>query len=258
MNFLIRSLTSFLYVGLLLGSLYIDATLFSVVLFMMAVIAQWELQRITNKKIILSYLFFPAGYMIAQFTPESLPYLIMGLGVLGSVIVLSFFSSSNTSSYSLTVVYFLSLFQICIPLLLLAQLGKSNPIYALYFFGIIWLSDTGAYVIGSLLGKRKLAPTISPNKTIEGSLGGILVATASLLYAADIENFQYSWVLILVVTAILGVLGDLVQSKIKRVCGVKDSGNILPGHGGIYDRIDSSILAAPMYILLLNLFAYVS
>ena len=257
MNFLIRSLTSFLYVGLLLGSLYIDATLFSVVLFMMAVIAQWELQRITNKKIILSYLFFPAGYMIAQFTPESFPYL-MGLGVLGSVIMLSFFSSSNTLSYSLTVVYFLSLFQISIPLILLALLGESNPLYVLYFFGIIWLSDTGAYVIGSLFGKRKLAPTISPNKTIEGSLGGIVVATLALLYAADIDNVQYSWILILVVTAILGALGDLVQSKIKRVCGVKDSGSILPGHGGIYDRIDSSILAAPIYILLLNLFAYVS
>ena len=241
MNFLIRSLTSFLYVGLLLGSLYIDATLFSVVLFMMAVIAQWELQRIANKKIILSYLFFPAGYMIAQFTPESLPYLMV-LGVLGSVIMLSFFSSSNTSSYSLTVVYFLSLFQICIPLILLALLGESNPLYVLYFFGIIWLSDTGAYVIGSLFGKRKLAPTISPNKTIEGSLGGIVVATLALLYAADIDNVQYSWILILMVTAILGALGDLVQSKIKRVCGVKDSGSILPGHGGIYDRIDLSLI----------------
>jgi phosphatidate cytidylyltransferase len=128
----------------------------------------------------------------------------------------------------------------------------------LYFFGIIWLSDTGAYVIGSLFGKRKLAPTISPNKTIEGSLGGIVVATLALLYAADIDNVQYSWILILMVTAILGALGDLVQSKIKRICGVKDSGSILPGHGGIYDRIDSSILAAPIYILLLNLFAYVS
>jgi phosphatidate cytidylyltransferase len=182
----------------------------------------------------------------------------MGLGVLGSVIMLSFFSSSNTSSYSLTVVYFLSLFQICIPLILLALLGESNPLFVLYFFGIIWLSDTGAYVIGSLFGKRKLAPTISPNKTIEGSLGGIVVATLALLYAADIDNVQYSWILVLMVTAILGALGDLVQSKIKRVCGVKDSGSILPGHGGIYDRIDSSILAAPIYILLLNLFAYVS
>jgi phosphatidate cytidylyltransferase len=109
-----------------------------------------------------------------------------------------------------------------------------------------------------LFGKRKLAPTISPNKTIEGSLGGIVVATLALLYAADIDNVQYSWILVLMVTAILGALGDLVQSKIKRVCGVKDSGSILPGHGGIYDRIDSSILAAPIYILLLNLFAYVS
>jgi phosphatidate cytidylyltransferase len=223
----------------------------------MAIIAQWELQSITNKKTVLSYLFFPAGYMIAQFTPEYFAYLI-GLGVLGSVVMLSFFSSSNKLSYSLKVVYFFSLFQICIPLILLALLGESNPLYVLYFFGIIWLSDTGAYVIGSLFGKRKLAPAISPNKTIEGSLGGLAVATLALLYAADIDNVQYSWVLILVTTAILGTLGDLLQSKIKRVCGVKDSGSILPGHGGVYDRIDSSILAAPTYILLLNLFAYVS
>lgn len=257
MNFLIRSLTSLIYVGLLLGSLYIDAVFFSIVLLLIAIIAQWELQKITNKKIILSYLFFPLAYAVAQFTPESLPYL-MSLGVLGSVFMLSFFSSSNTSSYSPTVVYFISLFQISIPLILLALLGESNPLYVLYFFGIIWLSDTGAYVIGSLFGKRKLAPTISPNKTIEGSLGGIVVATLALLYTADIDNVQHSWILILIVTAILGALGDLVQSKIKRVCGVKDSGSILPGHGGIYDRIDSSILAAPIYILLLNLFAYVS
>ena len=135
MNFLIRSLTSLIYVGLLLGSLYIDAVFFSIVLLLMAIIAQWELQKITNKKIILSYLLFPAGYMIAQFTPESLPY-IMGLGVLGSLIMLSFFSSSNTPSYSLTAVYFLSLFQISIPLILLALLGESNPLYVLYFFGI--------------------------------------------------------------------------------------------------------------------------
>lgn len=257
MNFLIRSLTSFLYVGLLLGSLYIDATFFSVVLFLMAIIAQWELQRITNKKIILSYLFFPVVFAAVQMNPEYYHYLV-GAAVVGCLGMLGFFSNSNQLSYSKAAVYFLSLFQICIPLILLALLGKSNPIYVLYFFGIIWLSDTGAYVIGSLFGKRKLAPTISPNKTIEGSLGGIVVATVALLYAADIKNIQYSWVLILLVTAILGALGDLVQSKIKRICGVKDSGSILPGHGGIYDRIDSSILAAPMYILLLNLFAYVS
>ena len=166
--------------------------------------------------------------------------------------------NSNTLTYSVKFVYVFSLFHICIPLILLALLGQSTPMYVLYFFGIIWLSDTGAYLTGSFFGKRKIAPTISPNKTIEGSFGGIVFATLALLFLADTDNVQFSWILILVVTAILGALGDLIQSKIKRVCGVKDSGKILPGHGGIYDRIDSSIMAAPMYIVLLNLFAYVS
>ena len=257
MNFLIRSLTSFLYVGLLLGSLYIESTFFSLVLFVMSIIAQWELQRITDKKIILSYLFFPAVYTLVQLNHEYFPYLI-GAGVTGCLVMLGFFRNSKQLRYSKAVVYFLSMFQICIPLILIAFLGKSNPIYVLYFFGIIWFSDTGAYVIGSLFGKRKLAPTISPNKTIEGSLGGILVVTVLLMWVTDMDNTPYSWFLIILVTAVLGALGDLIQSKIKRVCGVKDSGSILPGHGGIYDRIDSSILAAPMYILLLNLFSYVS
>ena len=257
MNFLIRSFTSLIYVGLLLGSLYIDAVFFSIVLLLMGIIAQWELQKITNKKIILSYLFFPVAYTVAQFTTEYIPY-IVSIGVFGSLSMLGLFRNSNKLSYSVKFVYFFSLFHICIPLILLALLGQSNPMYVLYFFGIIWLSDTGAYLIGSFFGKRKIAPTISPNKTIEGSFGGIDFATLALLFLADTDNVQFSWILILVVTAILGALGDLIQSKIKRVCGVKDSGNILPGHGGIYDRIDSSIMAAPMYILLLNLFAYVS
>ena len=74
------------------------------------------------------------------------------------------------------------------------------------------------------------------------------------MWVIDMDNTPYSWFLIILVTAVLGALGYLIQSKIKRVCGVKHSGSILPGHGGIYDRIDSSILAAPIYILLLNLF----
>ena len=135
MNFLIRSLTSFLYVGLLLGSLYIDATLFTVVLFLIAIIAQWELQKITNKKIILSYLFFPLTYVAVQVNLEYHIYLV-GVAVVGCLGMLGFFSNSKQLRYSKAAVYFLSLFQICIPLILLALLGKSNPIYVCIFLAL--------------------------------------------------------------------------------------------------------------------------
>ncbi len=113
----------------------------------------------------------------------------------------------------------------------------------------VYFGDTAAYFTGSSLGKRKLAEKLSPNKTIEGAIGGLLgsllgIYLCKFLFFASLTNTQA--LLVGIVLALSGQMGDLVESFIKRIYGVKDSGNLLPGHGGILDRIDSILFAVPV------------
>ena len=115
-------------------------------------------------------------------------------------------------------------------------------------FALVWINDAGAYFAGNFFGKRKLAPRISPNKTWEGAIGGFSAAVilgALIGMFSPFYNFQQGLILG-VVLGVVGPLGDLVESAIKRGAGVKDSGTLLPGHGGILDRIDSVIACAPI------------
>ncbi|MFC6288635.1 phosphatidate cytidylyltransferase [Levilactobacillus angrenensis] len=120
----------------------------------------------------------------------------------------------------------------------------------LYALFIVWTTDSGAYMIGRKLGKHKLAPHISPNKTWEGSIGGSLVATivgTVFWYFFPIGQFNLGIMIVLtLIFSIVGQFGDLVESALKRYYGVKDSGKILPGHGGILDRFDSLLLVLPV------------
>lgn len=121
--------------------------------------------------------------------------------------------------------------------------------YIFFVLFVIWATDTGAYFFGRALGKRKLWPTISPNKTIEGAIGGILIACVVGIIFQLIHPFDFSMITIIGVTvfiSIVGQIGDLVESAFKRHYGVKDSGKILPGHGGILDRLDSLIFVLPL------------
>lgn len=120
---------------------------------------------------------------------------------------------------------------------------------------ILWTSDTMAYITGRKFGKNKLFPSVSPNKTIEGSLGaGLSCVLLSFLVAYLTGDSFTRWSVIAVIIWIFGTYGDLVESKIKRTTGVKDSGNILPGHGGIMDRFDSLALVIPFLLLFTYLF----
>jgi len=123
----------------------------------------------------------------------------------------------------------------------------------LYAMLIVWLTDSGAYMIGRKLGKHKLAPKISPNKTWEGSIGGTIAATIIIGIYLIFFPVGYNWIIMIILTLILSIIGqfgDLIESSLKRFYGVKDSGKILPGHGGILDRFDSMILVMPMLYLL--------
>lgn len=129
---------------------------------------------------------------------------------------------------------------------------NSSPWWLMYLFLLVWGADSGAYFVGRKLGKKKLAPDVSPNKSVEGLYGGIftamiIVVVVEVVYL-DLTLAQHILFLILsVVTVFSSVLGDLFESMIKRRAGIKDSGRILPGHGGVLDRIDSLLAAAPIF-----------
>ena len=155
---------------------------------------------------------------------------------------------------------FLSLGYVALPVAMLnGIMSITAPRLLLGVFIFIWLYDTGAYCVGMLLGRHRLFERISPKKSWEGVIGGILlcVAGAYVTYHWFDEFFQVPdltiWMGLSVVVAVFATFGDLVESLIKRTVGVKDSGHILPGHGGILDRIDSLLLVAPAVLIYLML-----
>lgn len=142
--------------------------------------------------------------------------------------------------------------------------------YILMGLSSAWISDTGAYFTGMLCGRHKLAPQISPNKTIEGAIGGVILSTASIICLALFFshmfnkiglNVSVNYIKLLIVApiaSVLGILGDLSASLVKRQCLIKDFGIIMPGHGGVLDRFDSVLFTVPFYYLIVLFFPIVS
>lgn len=135
--------------------------------------------------------------------------------------------------------------------------GQYHSFLPLGYFIILWAGDSGAYVTGKTIGRRKLFPRISPKKTWEGSLGGLVCSwVAGLLDSLLFQQLQLSqWLLLALIIYISGSFGDFAKSMLKRSVGVKDSGNLLPGHGGILDRFDTLIGSAPFTFLYLLYYA---
>ena len=149
----------------------------------------------------------------------------------------------------------LGILWILIPLCMLFFLWiPKQQAMVLAFLILIWMSDTAAYVFGSLFGKHKLAPNISPGKTWEGFLSSCVFTVGLAIGLSYIPFFQmslpmWSWIVFALIIQVFGLLGDLTESLFKRKAGVKDSGNIIPGHGGVLDRVDSILFATiPAYL----------
>lgn len=134
----------------------------------------------------------------------------------------------------------------------LVQLHAQSPGWLLYLFALIWGADTGAYFAGRRFGKTKLAPSVSPAKTREGLYGGLALTGTIMVAVAVSRHFALAQALLFIavsaVTVLASVLGDLLESMAKRRAGIKDSGNIFPGHGGALDRLDSITSAAPVFL----------
>lgn len=136
----------------------------------------------------------------------------------------------------------------------LHALDPQRPALLLYACVLVWTADTFAYFAGHMFGRHKLAPAVSPGKTIEGVIGGVAgVIAMAWLAGSNLWHLQGTqlvvWIALAITTALVSVVGDLVESQYKRVAGVKDSGSILPGHGGILDRIDALTSALPVFAL---------
>lgn len=173
----------------------------------------------------------------------------------------------NKKKYITTYFYIIGGFIFLTLIPVLNYQRKFMPHIIIGVFVLIWANDTFAYLIGKRFGKNKLLERVSPKKTIEGFLGGLLGALVTSIFVFLIINKTLTeqpiyklwvWLILAVIISVFGTIGDLIQSKLKRQAGVKDSGIIMPGHGGMYDRLDSIIYASPFVYAFLLIVNYVS
>lgn len=272
-NFIQRSITGIIYVAVIITSIFLHPFTFAFVFAGITALSLFEFYRLSAPEhtralkyagITYGVILFVINFLYAS---GSIP-----LPALISIILLSFsifflglirWKENTISSLGFT---FLGILYIAVPLSLLTYFcypGKGSPSYTYeilpgYLF-ILWLYDTGAYIFGSLIGKHKIMEKVSPGKTWEGLFGGLIVAIGTALVVAEIFKTisRTDWITVSLITVITGTLGDLLESGIKRNAGVKDSGHLLPGHGGILDRIDSVLLSVPFVLLFLLLKSYI-
>lgn len=274
-NFLQRSITGILFVGILIGGIYVGKYSFISLFTLITMLSLWEFYTMTEKagfkpqKLFGTFLgtsfFFLSSLYLQQIIQQEYLVLIFPLFFLIMIVELYRKPDHSIVNTSITIAGILYL---TVPLVLLnyftyatlyQSMGLSdyNPSILLGFFILIWTSDSFAYLIGVKFGKHKLFESVSPKKTWEGSIGG---AVFTLFMACALSYFYKElpltdWMVIGCLIVLFGSLGDLIQSKFKRSLNIKDSGNLLPGHGGILDRLDGVFLASPFiftYLYLIN------
>ena len=269
---LTRSLSGLLYVTLLIISLYNIHTLI-ILFFIFGLISLQEFNKLIGVKNRIPYIIFTVLYFIFGYwqlivkTNVGLDEATQILQVITIFVqlflmkdlfsekVIPLFASKR---FLLTTFYLSSAF---VFLILIANYdNKFNPELLLGCFIVVWVNDTFAYFVGKNFGKQKLFPSISPKKTVEGFLGGLFFACVSSYFIATFTGTLTTthWLLLSVIISVFGTVGDLIESKFKRQANVKDSGVIMPGHGGLLDRFDSIIFAAPFIYLFLRILKYVS
>ena len=274
-NFITRTLTGVLFVVVLVGCILYSPTTFSMLFALITGLAVWEFgtlinnsgQAIINRPIcglagVYLFLAF-MGFNEGLFGIEAfVPYLLIILYLMIAELYLRRPNPIANWAYTM-----MSQLYVALPFALLSVLyfypiqvirdGELTtgitPVLPLSVFIFLWASDSGAYMVGSLIGKHRLFERISPKKSWEGSIGGgvlAILAAWALSYFFPIMTLP-CWIGMALVVVVFGTWGDLVESLFKRQLGIKDSGNILPGHGGILDRFDSAMLAIPAVVVYL-------
>jgi phosphatidate cytidylyltransferase len=268
-NFWARTITGLSMVFLIIASLWFSRWAFAAIFLVVTVMGLWEFYSVTATGSVkpqrttgtvlgtMWYLFFT----VTTFRVDT------GAGFLFAFALFPFFfvpfvfelfrkTEQPLMNVALTV---LGMIYIALPLSLLNAVNTLNhgtvlghfPAFLLGYFLITWIYDTGAYLVGITFGKHKFFERISPKKTWEGTIGGVIVAflaTLGLHYISSGMSFT-DWIALLIIVVVAGTIGDLAESMFKRSLNLKDSGNILPGHGGILDRFDTIFLSSTFVFL---------
>jgi phosphatidate cytidylyltransferase len=271
-NLITRTITGIVFVIMVAGSIILGPMIFATLFLAITILALLEFYNILEKRGRKPNVYFGVG--VGSFLYISLASNALGLFgdsgtmpvflnffLIGLIFIAELFSHSpdpfgNVGATLTGILY------VALPLSLLNYLylpvvypNNFNFGILLGYFLILWLNDTGAYLIGSAIGKNHLFERISPGKTWEGSIGGMIFA---LLTALLLSNYftgfpTWQWMVMALIIVVFGTLGDLVESMLKRSLGIKDSGNIMPGHGGILDRFDAVLLSAPAVFVFITL-----
>lgn len=259
-----RVLSAVVGIPIALYIFYLGSTPFLISIILLTVIGQKEMLNILDKKNVYSFKFLIilsgivlciSAYYLSQLYLTGVLILFMFIMFIMFIANFPKMSLEELGLNFLVILYPGLLFS---QFILLRNISEQGFIYILLAFIITWSSDTFAYFSGRTLGKRKLAPRISPAKTIEGSIGGIIGATVvAVLFNFSYPIFPMCLAFALgIVGSVLAQLGDLIESAIKRLGNVKDSGNLIPGHGGVLDRFDSVLVLAPVFYYILVLIGY--
>jgi phosphatidate cytidylyltransferase len=271
-NFIVRTITGVFFVAAIVVS-FLNPLAMVFLFALVTGLTIWEFCGLVNERPYVQvnqfistvagmYLFLAMAGHCSGRTPDTvfIPYLITIIYLLIAELYLNAKDPINNWAYTMLPQLYIALPFSMLNVLAFPQAGSYSFVYPLSVFVFLWMNDTGAYLCGSLLGRHKLFPRVSPGKSWEGSVGGglLVVGIAMLIwwlldrYSVGQANLNMlHWVGLGLTVVIFGTWGDLVESLFKRTLGIKDSGNILPGHGGMLDRFDSSLLAIPAAVVYL-------
>ncbi|MGJ8666758.1 MAG: phosphatidate cytidylyltransferase [Patiriisocius sp.] len=263
---IVRSISGALYILIVLFSMYTSREWFMALFFVFAILVLREFLRLVHLTSYLAFALLAAAMYFLSYNvfDENAVHLYLILSsfvclfLLKDVLWTSKIPMFEKKKYITTIFYIISgfVFLTLIPF----YEGVFMPKIIVGVFILIWSNDTFAYVIGKNFGKHKLLERISPKKTVEGFLGGMAGALlAGFIIFKTMGIFKLPiWFVLALIASVFGTIGDLIQSKFKRQAGVKDSGMLMPGHGGLYDRLDSIIYASPFIYAFLEIVHYVS
>ena len=263
---IVRGLSGLLYIALVLLAIFSHEISFLVLFLIFGVLSLFEFLKLVEVRSYFPYVLLLVIVTCFCFYHVNEGYHLLFLSVVIGVnlcLIKNLFIPSEHKSNILKKymhIIFYMIGGVVFSILLPSYQGEYISYLIAGIFALIWVNDTFALIVGKSIGKHKLLERISPKKTIEGFVGGLVfscVAAFFIFQSTELLSLSV-WITIAIITAVFGTLGDLVQSQIKRQAGVKDSGQLMPGHGGIYDRLDSILFASPFIFLFLKLLDYVS